>query len=194
MQAMFDLFSLGLAKSYFILRVVFLFIFYKLNHREYSEEPPVESSEEPPVESSEEPPVESSEEPTVSEEPESNPSQEFIDIQVSKVWDDRDNRAEDRPESITINLLANGREVDEIVLSEETGLSYTFTNLPRYDEEGNEIIYSLTEDAVPMYEASINGFTITNTYIPDEPTDLDERDELNPPDSPKGGEGGSSNS
>ncbi|WMJ76653.1 S-layer homology domain-containing protein [Sedimentibacter sp. MB35-C1] len=80
-------------------------------------------------------------------------------IAVTKVWVDGPSS---RP-SVTINLLADGIKVDEIVLT-NGNTNHTFT-VPRYDvETGDEITYTVTENAVSNYKASINGFTVTNTY------------------------------
>ena len=86
-----------------------------------------------------------------------------INIHVVKKWDDRNNAAKKRPESITIEIL-NGESVeDSVVLSNKNAWSHTFTDLPR---DGK---YSVREKAVanykPTYSGDVNnGFIITNTY------------------------------
>ncbi|MCC4046614.1 Cna B-type domain-containing protein, partial [Enterococcus gallinarum] len=45
------------------------------------------------------------------------------------------------------------------------GWKYEFTNLPKY-ENGQEIVYTITEDQVPDYNTEIHGFDITNSYTP----------------------------
>ena len=52
-----------------------------------------------------------------------------------------------RPTSITINLLANGVQKESKTVTEEDNWSWSFTNLSKY-ENGTEIIYTITEDAV----------------------------------------------
>ena len=47
------------------------------------------------------------------------------------------------------------------------GWTYTFENLPVY-ANGQKIEYTITEAAVEGYTTTINGFEITNTYIPEE--------------------------
>jgi Cna protein B-type domain. len=42
---------------------------------------------------------------------------------------------------------------------------YSFDNLPQKDASGKDIIYSISEDQVPNYTTTINGFNITNTYV-----------------------------
>lgn len=91
---------------------------------------------------------------------------ELTDISGAKTWDDADNQDGVRPESITVNLLANGEEVDEQVVTVEDDWSYTFTGLPKF-EAGEEITYTVTEDAVEDYTPTIDGYDITNSYTPD---------------------------
>ena len=75
---------------------------------------------------------------------------ETTEVSGSKTWDDANNQDGKRPTSITINLLANGEKVDEKTVSADDNWSWSFTNLPKY-ENGKEITYTITEDAVPDY-------------------------------------------
>ena len=78
--------------------------------------------------------------------------QDVIEIPVTKVWNDNNNEAEKRPESITFVLTGNGQEYELTLESvnipngstvgQWTG---TFTNLPKYDDNGDEIEYTLDE-------------------------------------------------
>ncbi len=97
---------------------------------------------------------------------------ETTSIAVTKNWDDEDDQDGKRPTSITVNLLANGVEVDSATITEATGgaWTYEFTDLPKY-ANGQEIVYTVTEDVVTDYTADItgnaaNGYTITNKYTP----------------------------
>ena len=90
---------------------------------------------------------------------------ETTSITVTKTWDDADNQDGKRPESIIVNLLANGEIVArQTVKADEAGnWTYTFKDLPKY-ANGKEITYTVTEKAVEGYETSVDGFNITNTY------------------------------
>nr|AHF25690.1 collagen adhesin [uncultured bacterium Contigcl_38] len=94
-----------------------------------------------------------------------NPETE-IDIPVSKSWDDNDNKDGNRPESVTVRLLADGKEVAKAVLNEANGWKYTFLNMPKTDGD-RKIQYTITEDPVEWYEAEINGTNIRNIYVPE---------------------------
>ena len=90
---------------------------------------------------------------------------ETTSITVTKTWDDAGNQDGKRPESIIVNLLANGEIVaSQTVKADEAGnWTYTFKDLPKY-ANGKEITYTVTEEAVEGYETSVDGFNITNTY------------------------------
>ena len=71
--------------------------------------------------------------------------------QVEKVWDDNGNAKGKRPESVTVQLTANGstnyngQELEKVILNEENEWRHTFANLPKYTEFGQEIQYSVVE-------------------------------------------------
>ena len=87
-----------------------------------------------------------------------------VSLPVTKVWDDDNNQDGNRPGSVTVYANANGAPVASATLSEAGGWSYTFTDLPYADAEGNPITYTLSEAAVPLYESRVEGETIINTY------------------------------
>ncbi len=90
---------------------------------------------------------------------------DFININGTKTWDDANNQDGKRPDSVTVNLLANGTKIDSKTVSAADDWKYSFTNLDKY-KEGSEITYTVTEDSVPDYTTSINGADITNSYTP----------------------------
>lgn len=97
-----------------------------------------------------------------------------INIKVTKVWKDSNDKEGRRPKRITIKLKANGTDLGdkyEIILNEENNWTYTYQNLPKLNDDGNELEYSVVEIAVDGYQTTIEGsqdtgFIITNTpYI-----------------------------
>ena len=92
---------------------------------------------------------------------------ELTKISGEKIWDDGNNQDGKRPESITVNLLANGHKTDSKVVKadKEGNWSYTFQNLPKY-ANGEPIIYTVTEDTVTDYTTEVTGTTIINKYQP----------------------------
>ncbi len=98
-------------------------------------------------------------------------------VSVSKVWSDSDNQYKTRPDSITVNLLANGTKVDSKTVMAKDGWKCTFSDLPKKTEDGKTIAYTVTEDSISNYTSEVtgsaaSGFTITNTstYTPPAPT------------------------
>ena len=92
-----------------------------------------------------------------------------IEIPVEKVWVDSDNFAKERPSSVEVALVRNKVVYETKEFTSDMDWKYTFTNLPKYDESGNEYVYEVIElDRVEDYTSSIDGYTITNTYAPEE--------------------------
>ena len=93
---------------------------------------------------------------------------EKVSIPVSKTWDDNDNAANTRPDSITLKLYRGGDLLrTQQVKSDSSGnWSYSFDGLDKY-KNGAEINYSVQEDYVPGYVAAYgNNGEITNKYDP----------------------------
>ena len=94
---------------------------------------------------------------------------ETVDISGTKTWNDEGNKDKTRPEKITIYLLANGKQVDAKEISEKDGWKYSFTGLAKYDDNKQEIKYTVDESEVEKYTKQVNGYDIVNTYTPDNP-------------------------
>ena len=88
------------------------------------------------------------------------------EIEVKKIWDDQDNADGSRPTEITIHLLADDQEIDSVTLKKANEWKHSFTDLPVWNGE-NKIVYSITEDPVEGYESVVDGFTVTNTHVPE---------------------------
>ena len=54
---------------------------------------------------------------------------------------------------------------DTLTVTAEDGWKWSFSNLPKY-ADGDAIIYTITEDAVPGYTSKVDGFNVTNSYTP----------------------------
>ena len=85
-------------------------------------------------------------------------------VSGTKTWVDYDNKYNSRPESITINLLANGGKVDsKTITPQNDSWTYKFEGLPVY-KNGKKIIYTISEDTVSGYKSKVTGYNVTNTY------------------------------
>lgn len=89
----------------------------------------------------------------------------LVSVEGTKTWDDNDDQDGKRPESITVNLLADGQEVAEQLVDAASGWTYAFENLPKF-KDGQEIVYTITEDAVANYAVTQDGYNLTNSYTP----------------------------
>lgn len=89
----------------------------------------------------------------------------LISIRVKKVWVGVDG------DSATVHLYADGTEIKSATLTANEAWTCTFNGLDVVNSEGEEIEYSVTEDAVSGYTSEITGnadigFIVTNTINP----------------------------
>ena len=104
--------------------------------------------------------------------PDNPPTPETIDISGTKTWNDANNKDGIRPKAIKVKLLANGKEKTSVITTEEQEWKYSFTKLPKYDDDGKEIKYTVDEENVRGYTKKIDGYDITNTHTPTEKLDF----------------------
>ena len=93
-----------------------------------------------------------------------NKNVEKTEIPVEKKWLGK------ALKEVEVKLLANGKEVQTVKLNEANSWKHTFKNLPKYDENGKEIVYTIKEAKVEGYESKIegnakDGFVITNKNL-----------------------------
>ncbi len=93
---------------------------------------------------------------------------ETITLSGSKTWNDNNNQDGKRPTSLTVHLLADGKEVAEQTVT-APNWTWTFANMPKY-ANGKEIVYTITETDVVDYSPVIDGLNITNNYTPGKTT------------------------
>ena len=86
-------------------------------------------------------------------------------VSGTKTWKDNDDQDGKRPESIKVNLLANGKVVQSKTVKSSDNWKYSFTNLPEF-ENGKKISYTVTEDAVAGYTSTVDGYNVTNNHTP----------------------------
>ena len=73
----------------------------------------------------------------------------------SKIWNDLENLYNTRPDSITVRLYADGAEYAVQTVTAGSGWTFAFTGLPAHNADGTEIRYTVTEDAVTGYDATL---------------------------------------
>lgn len=96
-----------------------------------------------------------------------NKNIEKTEVKVNKVWDGPEK------ESVTVKLLADGKEVPgkTLTLNEGNNWKGEFKDLAKYNKDGSEIKYDISEVNIPLYKSTKtgdakNGFVITNKHVP----------------------------
>ncbi|MEH7449421.1 Cna B-type domain-containing protein, partial [Bacillus toyonensis] len=84
-------------------------------------------------------------------------------VEGTKTWND--NNATDRPSSIKVDLLQNGKVVDTKEVTAATNWKYTFEKLQAYDANGLAYKYEVKEQPVAGYKSELKGYDITNTKV-----------------------------
>ncbi len=88
---------------------------------------------------------------------------------VRKVWDDKDNKDNIRPDSISVQLLADGTVYESVILNEANNWTWTWQNLDKMNQ-GKEIVYTVRETLVEGYTAAYTTegdvLVITNSHTP----------------------------
>ena len=96
-----------------------------------------------------------------------------VAISAAKSWQDNNDQDGLRPQSVTVKLLADGKDTGKtLILNEGNGWSDTFTGLDEYSG-GEKITYTIEEVEVNGYDTVITGdastdFVITNSHTPAE--------------------------
>ena len=93
-------------------------------------------------------------------------------VQVTKAWKDNNDQDKKRPDSVTIELLADGKETGKkVVLTKDNNWTGSFTDLDEY-KDGKKIVYTVKEEAVGNGYKSVitgnakEGFVVTNVRTP----------------------------
>lgn len=99
---------------------------------------------------------------------------EFVERSVTKVWDDDNNKNNVRPDSVEVQLYADGEVCgNPVTLNADNSWSYTWNNLYKYQYNNgvateSEVNYTVEETPVAGYTPAItenNGvFEIINSY------------------------------
>ena len=88
---------------------------------------------------------------------------------VEKRWVLDPALATNKPDKVTVSVLKNGVKDENltVALSKDNGWKASFSNLPKEDANGREIVYTVSEEELAGFKAAIsgtdeNGFTISN--------------------------------
>ena len=72
------------------------------------------------------------------------------EVKVNKTWVGK------KASSVKVNLLADGKKIDQVTLSEENNWQHTFKNLNKFKDDGKtEIKYTVEEEKINGYDTEI---------------------------------------
>ncbi len=83
---------------------------------------------------------------------------EYTTVEGKKTWV-HDGNTGTQPTEVTVNLFEDGKATNK----SQTGASWKFEKLPKYKNK-TLVNYTLTENAVPNYASTQNGYNFTNTF------------------------------
>ena len=91
-------------------------------------------------------------------------AEEKVSVSGTITWNDSDNKNKKRPSNVIVRLYANNTEVQNTKVTASNEWKFTFADLNKLDTNGNEITYTIKQDAVTGYTTTYKGFNITNKY------------------------------
>ena len=89
-------------------------------------------------------------------------------VNVSKAWDDANNQDGVRPQSVTVQLYADGEAVagKTVELAEDNGWSASFDDLLAAKKDGSAVVYTVKEIDPATNTAVDFGAVMANGYVP----------------------------
>nr|WP_242213489.1 Cna B-type domain-containing protein [Bacillus cereus group sp. BfR-BA-01383] len=93
-------------------------------------------------------------------------------VMGTKTWEG--DKANDRPETIKVDLLQDGKVIATEEVTAANGWKYEFEKLPAVNNEGKAHKYEVKEQPVTGYQSKVNGYDITNIKI-HEVTEVEEQ-------------------
>lgn len=98
------------------------------------------------------------------------PGDAQIVVSGKKTWKHGVNPAAKRPDSITLLVLADGAIVIRRRITSDDHWAWSF-RLPKYGLDGREIAYTVNEARFADYVKAVDGYSLTNIYMPGRNTD-----------------------
>ena len=95
-----------------------------------------------------------------------------VNVPVTTVWDDDDNRDGIRAKETAITLHGSNGKVYQRIVTEKDDFATVFEDVPKFFDEGREVVYTVTQNEMNGYTANIANtdkytFQITNTHEPE---------------------------
>lgn len=98
-----------------------------------------------------------------------------VNVPVTTVWDDDDNRDGIRAKETAITLQGSNGKVYQRIVTGKDDFATVFEDVPKFFDEGKEVVYTVTQNEMNGYTANIANtdkytFQITNTHEPEKLT------------------------
>lgn len=95
-----------------------------------------------------------------------------VNVPVTTVWDDDDNRDGIRAKETAITLHGSNGKVYQRIVTGKDDFATVFEDVPKFFDEGREVVYTVTQNEMNGYTANIANtdkytFQITNTHEPE---------------------------
>lgn len=95
-----------------------------------------------------------------------------VNVPVTTVWDDDDNRDGIRAKETAITLQGSNGKVYQRIVTGKDDFATVFEDVPKFFDEGREVVYTVTQNEMNGYTANIANtdkytFQITNTHEPE---------------------------
>lgn len=95
-----------------------------------------------------------------------------VNVPITTVWDDDDNRDGIRAKETAITLHGSNGKVYQRVVTGKDDFATVFEDVPKFFDEGREVVYTVTQNEMNGYTANIAStdkytFQITNTHEPE---------------------------
>lgn len=103
------------------------------------------------------------------------PEADTVIIAGEKRWEHGSNPVANRPDSITLYVYADGKQVVQWQVTAKDDWKYSI-ELPKFAADGSEIRYTVDEKAVDGYTKQIDGYDLVNTYVDDTGDPFDPED------------------
>ena len=108
--------------------------------------------------------------PTPTVEPTPTPEPQYTSVSGVKIWQDNNDEAGLRPDSIVVRLLRNGTVIEEKTVTAASGWRYSFSNLLESDPVTGELyVYTVDERMLNNYYSRVDGYNIVNVLLPNPP-------------------------
>lgn len=95
-----------------------------------------------------------------------------VNVPVTTVWDDDDNRDGIRAKETAITLQGSNGKVYQRIVTGKDDFATVFEDVPKFFDEGREVVYTVTQNEMNGYTTNIANtdkytFQITNTHEPE---------------------------